>query len=49
MQYTQSISANVDELLLEASLMYESANTSNSEKQWSTYKKLLQTAVLQNL
>ena len=33
MEHTQIISPNVDELLLEASLMYESANTSNSEEQ----------------
>ena len=33
MEYTQSILPNVDELLLEASLVYESANTSNSEEQ----------------
>ena len=35
MEHTQSISPNVDELLLEASLIYESGNTSNSEEQWS--------------
>ena len=35
MEHTQSISPNVDELLLEASLMYESATTSNSEEQRS--------------
>ena len=35
MEHTQSISPNVDELLLGASLMYESATTSNSEEQRS--------------
>ena len=33
MEHTQSISPNVDELLLEASLRYKSGNTSNSEEQ----------------
>ena len=35
MEHTQSISPNVDELLLEASLMNESGSTSNSEEQRS--------------
>ena len=35
MEHTQSISPNIDKLLLEASLMYKSANTSNSEEQQS--------------
>ena len=35
MEYTQSILPNVDKLLLEASLMYGSANTSNSDEQQS--------------
>ena len=38
MEHTQCISPKVDELLLEASLMYESANTSKSEDQRSTPK-----------
>ena len=35
MEHTQSISPNVEELWLEASLMYESGNTWNSDEQRS--------------
>ena len=35
MEHTKSTLPNIDELLLEASLKYESAHTSNSEEQCS--------------
>ena len=40
MEHTKCTSPNIDKVLLEASLMYESANSSNPAVQYENYPKV---------